>query len=336
MSETLVHDCSQQSDKVVASTVIDRVLLRQLSPKDVKWDDRRAETDRVKDLYHGTIYDPLAGRMSDCSGRLGFGFEVGEDGVSKLKLHSARFCRVRHCPVCQWRRSLMWRAKAFKILPQVVEAYPKHRFIFLTLTIRNCEISQLKATLSQMNQAWGRLVKRAKWPADGWIRSIEVTRGKDNTAHPHFHCLLMVKASYFSHGYISQEAWTTLWEESLRINYRPIVHVQAVKPKNKGTLDTLEAVLETLKYSVKPADLIGDPKEPTEEDKAWLVELTSQLHKTRAVATGGILKEYLKALEEEPEDLIHIDDDHEPDNKIADIVFDWEKRLQKYAMNDRI
>jgi hypothetical protein len=101
-------------------------------------------------------------------------------------------------------------------------------------------------------------------------------------------------------------------------------------------MDTLEAVLETLKYSVKPDDLIGDKKEIKEEDKEWLVELTSQLHKTRAVATGGILKEYLKQLEEEPEDLIHTDDDQEPNNSIASVIFDWEQRLQKYAMNDRI
>jgi hypothetical protein len=229
----------------------------------------------------------------------------------------------------------MWRAKAFKILPQVVEAYPKHRFIFLTLTVRNCELGQLRETITGMNQAWGRLVKRAKWPADGWIRSLEVTRGKDGSAHPHFHCLLMVKASYFSHGYISQEVWTKLWEESLRINYRPIVHVQAVRPKNKETIDTLQAILETLKYSVKPDDLIGESEEPTEENKQWLVELTTQLHKIRAVATGGILKEYLKELEKEPEDLIHADEG-EPDNSLASVIFDWEQRIKKYAMNDRI
>ncbi|MCW5242663.1 hypothetical protein FR934_18455, partial [Synechocystis sp. PCC 6803] len=125
MSRTLVEDCLQQSDKVVKSNLIDKVLLRQLSPNDAKWDDRRSETDQVRELYRGTRYDSLAGRISACSGRLEFGFEIQETGESKLRLKSARFCRVRHCPVCQWRRSLMWRAKAFKILPQIVEAYPK-------------------------------------------------------------------------------------------------------------------------------------------------------------------------------------------------------------------
>jgi hypothetical protein len=29
-------------------------------------------------------------------------------------LSASRFCRVRTCPVCQWRRSLMWKAKAYQ------------------------------------------------------------------------------------------------------------------------------------------------------------------------------------------------------------------------------
>ena len=52
---------------------------------------------------------------------------------------------------CQWRRSLMWKAKAYKILPRIVEAYPSHRFLFLTLTVKNTDITILNQTLKQMN-----------------------------------------------------------------------------------------------------------------------------------------------------------------------------------------
>jgi plasmid rolling circle replication initiator protein Rep len=338
MLETHDSECLQQSEGSNA-TIIERVLLRQLSPRDVTWDDRRAETDRVKELYSGTIYDRLAGRLGDCSGRLEFGYDLDSEGKQRLRLHAARFCRVRTCPVCQWRRSLMWRARAFKILPQVVDNNPNHRFIFLTLTVRNCQIGDLRATIGKMNQAWMRLTKRKQWPAVGWIRSVEVTRGQDGTAHPHFHCLLMVTSTYFKGThYLSQEAWTELWEKSMKIDYKPIVHVQAVRPKKKEDQTMFEAICETLKYSVKPADLIGDPNnEPTDKDREFLVELTAQLHKTRAVATGGILKEYLRELENEPEDLIHGDDNpDEEDSSIASVVFDWENKPKKYLMNNDI
>jgi plasmid rolling circle replication initiator protein Rep len=288
------------------------------------------------ELYQGTILDGLSARIQGCSGRLEFGYDISQDGIPKLKLRSAFFCRVRTCPVCQWRRSLVWRAKAFQFLPKVVETYPKHRFIYLTLTIKNCPIGDLRTTLTSMNKAWAKLILRKKWPAVGWIRSVEVTRGQDDSAHPHFHCLLMVESGYFAgKNYLSQASWTELWKDVMKIDYDPIVHVQAVKPKKNGDHDMLGAILETFKYSIKPSDLIGDnEKEIKENDKEWLIELTTQLHKTRAVATGGILKEYLKDLEnDEPVDLIHVNEDGEQEEATGiSVIFDWQQRCKKYLM----
>ena len=335
MLETYVSECLQQSDEV-NSTIIRKVLLRQVSPKDKKWDDRRAESDRVMELYQGTILDGLSARIQGCSGRLEFGYDISQDGIPKLKLRSAFFCRVRTCPVCQWRRSLVWRAKAFQFLPKVVEAYPKHRFIYLTLTVKNCQIEDLRSTIGKMNKAWIRITKRKQWPAVGWIRSVEVTRGKNDSAHPHFHCLLMVKPSYFSgQTYLSQATWAELWKSSMQIDYDPIVDIRVVKPKKDGTQIHLDAILDTIKYSVKPSDLIGDnSKGIQEKDREWLIELTTQLHKTRAVATGGILKEYLKDLEnDEPVDLIHVNEDGEQEDATGiSVIFDWQQRCKKYLM----
>jgi hypothetical protein len=38
--------------------------------------------------------------------------------------------------------------------------------------------------------------------------------------------------------------------------------------------------------------------------REWFLVLTRQLHKTRAIGTGGVLKQYLRELEQEPKDLI--------------------------------
>jgi plasmid rolling circle replication initiator protein Rep len=288
------------------------------------------------ELYQGTILDGLSARIQGCSGRLEFGYDISQDGIPKLKLRSAFFCRVRTCPVCQWRRSLVWRAKAFQFLPKVVETYPKHRFIYLTLTVKNCSIGDLRTTLTTMNKAWAKLILRKKWPAVGWIRSVEVTRGQDDSAHPHFHCLLMVESGYFAgKNYLSQASWTELWKDVMKIDYKPMVYVQAVKPKKNGDQDMLGAILETFKYSIKPSDLIGDnEKQIKENDREWLIELTTQLHKTRAVATGGILKEYLKDLEnDEPVDLIHVNEDGEQEEATGiSVIFDWQQRCKKYLM----
>ncbi|MCC5620378.1 protein rep [Nostoc sp. CHAB 5715] len=40
-------------------------------------------------------------------------------------------------------------------------------------------------------------------------------------------------------------------------------------------------------------------------DREWFLELTRQLHKSRAIAVGGILRQYMRELEEKNQDLIN-------------------------------
>lgn len=307
--------------------------LSDLSPRDKPWDTHKAQSELVRDLYRGTDFDAYSHRIRDCAESLAFGWASNlETGELALKLQSARFCRVRLCPTCQWRRSLMWIARFHQAIPKIVKDNPTARFVFLTLTAKNCELSELRSQLDRMNKAWTRLSQRKAFPALGWVKSVEVTRGKDGTAHPHIHAVLMVQSSYFSHGYITQATWTELWQKSLRVDYTPVVNVKAVRPK-KGKLSvgdealdmekaTLDAIRETLKYSVKPSDLA--------ENQEWLVELTHQLRNSRAVAVGGLLKQYIS--DQEPEDLIHAED-AEPEDVIDDnqIYFNWRERVKKYA-----
>ena len=299
--------------------------LTDLSPRDKPWDKHRSNSDRVAKHYSGSDFHRYSERMTFCSELLDFTLKPTDDESYALKLSSARFCRVRHCPVCQWRRSLAWKAKAYKVLPQIVEKYPKHRWLFLTLTQRNCKITELRETIQLMNKAFKRLTDLKAFPAIGWLKSVEVTRGKDGSAHPHFHCLLMVPGGYFSgRDYLKQAEWVAMWRKCLRLDYDPVLDVQAIK---KGS-QPMQLVPELLKYCTKESDMIVD--------REWLLELTRQMHKLRAIATGGVLKEYLKALEDEPEDLIHVDGDEE-EKAIASedethLFFGWKPREKKYRL----
>lgn len=214
----------------------------------------------------------------------------------------------------------MWKAKAYKLLPRVVEDYPGHRWLFLTLTVKNCRIEELNTTLKWMHESFKRLTKLKVWKIKGWIKSTEVTRGKDGSAHPHFHCLLMVSSSYFKgEDYISQAKWTELWQQCLRIDYKPMVHVKAIAKHN----DPRVIIPEILKYQVKESDLV--------RDRYWFLELTRQLHKTRAVAVGGLLKQYLKELEEEPQDLIGESETPEEVDE-GSLYFEWKQTRRQYKL----
>ena len=297
--------------------------LSELSHEDKPWDKHRYSGDRVANHYRGEPeFDKYAQRMDFCSQLLDFKL-VPHDRDSSLcfKLAGARFCRVRHCPVCQWRRSLKWKAKAFEALPRVVADYPKHRWLFLTLTVKNCLVTKLRSTITEMNKAFIRLTKLKEWSIIGWIKSLEVTHGKDGNAHPHYHCLLIVPQSYFGCNYISQDKWSQLWQKAARLDYQPQVHIKAVhKQQNPCTL-----IPEILKYSLKESDLY--------RSKEFLFEVTRQLHKTRCVSVGGVLRDYMKKLGDEPEDLIGTDET-ETAEAIAHLYFGWRYDEKKYRLKN--
>jgi plasmid rolling circle replication initiator protein Rep len=308
----------------LSDTALNSITLSQVSPKDKPWDKHRANADKVAAYYAGSEFESYANRVYSCSEILDFRFNaVTPDGLLDLKLDAARFCRVRSCPVCQWRRSLMWKARAHKILPQVVADYPTHRWLFVTLTIRNCQITELRSTLTQMHKSFERMTKLKSFPAVGWLKSTEVTRGKDGSAHPHFHTLLMVQSGYFGKNYMKQTEWVQLWRRSLRIDYDPVVEVRAIK---KGG-NPVVLIPELLKYCTKESDLVAD--------KEWFLELTRQMHNARVVSTGGLFKTYLKELEHEPEDLIGKNEDEELLVDDAEhLTFEWKRVDKLYRLSN--
>lgn len=299
--------------------------LSDLSEKDKPWDKHRGFADRVRDIYKGTDYDKYADRIDSCSNLLEFALTSSDLNEVAFRLRSTHFCRVRHCPVCQWRKSMKWQAKFFAALPKIQAEYPSHRWIFLTLTVRNCLMSELRTVISDMGKGFKRLSELKLFPAAGWIKSIEVTRNSEtNEAHPHIHIMMLVPASYFGKSYIKQEVWRSLWQKSMRLDYLPVVHVKAIKAKSKSVDDVAIAAVETLKYTVKESDLVADPD--------WLIELTTQLHGSKSVAIGGCLKKFMKD-ESDSDDLINIEEKEEAESEKEEIslYFGWKERIKKYA-----
>lgn len=288
--------------------------LTSVSERDSVWDSHRVDTLIIEQMYaYESEFERYSDRLGGCSGWLKYGFNE----VNGLVLKEVFFCRVRYCAVCQWRKSLLWKALMYKSYDKIMQDHPTHRFVFLTLTIKNPLIGDLRETLQHMNKSWHRLVKRKEFMAvvDGWIRTTEVTRPKKprknkkepivycpatkNThAHPHFHVILMVKPSYFKgKTYIKQKRWAELWGDCLRVDYEPVVDVRTVKPKKGAAVvdgdDGMKAAIaETLKYAVKPDDIMHDNEDP--KAREWFYELTRQTHKLRFVATGGVLKNVLR------------------------------------------
>lgn len=375
--------------------------LSTISVSDAKFDQHKLVSQTIAHLY-GLTSDQFEGftsgnRLVNFSqyavkiGRCGhwLKFVKTPDG---LKLVEANFCKSPNCPMCQWRRSLKWRAKFLELLPSVQENYPTHKWVFLTLTIRDCELDDLKDTVRHLNGSFKRLSETVRFPMVGMVKSLEVTRKwhcfdsfsdeylgchgskfvyayekKHNTAltlessnevHPHLHIAGLVKSSYFKNpNYITQEEWTEMWKKALRVDYKPMVNIKVVKPKkNKSIVPTLEdlkkeklgneisdnsmiaAICETLKYTVKEQDLIGQYCTDKEENSLWLKKITQQLYKTRRVEYRGVLKELGKQLEAayNDDDLITVNEDKEKveETDLQEITFIWQKAISRYILSD--
>lgn len=313
------------------------VYLSDVSPNDKSWDEHRANSEIVQEMYLELGYDRYPDRINDCSRLLEFALKQNTTQDFMFKLQSAKFCRVRFCPVCQWRRTLMWRSRFYEVIPLIRAVYPTYKFLFLTLTVENCEVNKLRETIDWMRTSWRKMEKRKRFPARGWIRSVEVTKSKNGLAHPHFHCILIVPSNYFTtKDYVTHDKWKKLWQKSLKVDYEPRVDIRKVKLLNSRQRKIEErlgreliendivfyGLMECLKYSVKESDLMSDP--------GWLDAITKQLHKTRAIALGGIFKEYLS--EDEPENLINteLEQDIEILETDAKFLFSWKEKVKRY------
>jgi len=314
--------------------------LSDASPKDKPWDTHRAIAEGVAEhlISPGTEKPlwKLGKRIEDCAPSLFFNIAPdATTGEAKLKLDSAFFCRVRHCPVCAWRRSLMWKARFLQALPTVMEQHHGGAWVLLTLTVKNCAVSDLRETLTAMNKAWHRLADVRRNPelraVLGWIRATEITRGADGSAHPHFHVLLFVRPSYFAKDYVSQAQWAKAWQKALKSDYTPVVDVRRVKAsaeqvEKHGALASAHvAAAEVLKYAVKASDMLAD--------KNWFLELVRQTHRTRAIASGGALKDVLRQHEETEQDLLlkEPEQEQEPKDEAPQLRFDYAPMFKRYA-----
>ena len=80
-----------------------------------------------------------------------------------------------------------------------------------------------------------------------------------------------------------------LWRRALKVDYQPIVHIQAVKKnskrQNKNSL--LSAAQETAKYQVKSADILTGF---ADRDLEVIDVLEKALSGTRQISFGGLFK----------------------------------------------
>ena len=254
----------------------------------------------------------VAKRIALCSHQLLVEVQEHSLGPTTAHLRGSRACNARLCPWCEWRRSKVWRARLFKGLARFEEHHLNYRAVFLTLTVKNCRLTDLKKTIKEMNTAWNRMRQLSFFPTAYWLKRTEVTVAQhldgsgplsEPWVHPHFHVLLLVRPSYFGKGYVKKTEWQKQWMMALRADYAPVVDVRCAYAKGKrernGSASSFDAAIESSKYLLKAASV--------QKLGPWLTELHHQLRSLRLTSVSTKLSEYVPSKDPETPDL-EVDD----------------------------
>lgn len=296
------------------------------------WSEKKFMNLQMSNLYQKamkideTLITPARlNQMRECANYLVFGTENG-----RKKLVDANFCRIRMCPMCNWRKSLKMFSQVSEITDAILNEKPTVRFIFLTLTIKNPKADELKETLDKMNEGFKWLVQKSKTfsPAKalkqnllGYLKSTEITfNSKQNTYHPHFHVLLEVKPSYFGKGYVKQSEYVQMWKQALKLDYDPQVDIRIIRNASS------RVIAEMSKYPTKVADLLKLKNESQAVDA--LIVLHNAMKNRRLVTFGGDFKDIRRRLKlDDIEDgsLIHTETKNEGLNGVAYTLFQYNK-----------
>ena len=126
-------------------------------------------------LHQDPLTRDTASAIANCARRLNLEFDVVNEKLGVPSIVNGLLCNRRLCPFCEWRRTRIWRARLLKGLEAYHIEHNKSSAIFLTLTVRNCQIYELRDTIKHMHSAFKRLTLIRGFPGRAWFRRTEVT-----------------------------------------------------------------------------------------------------------------------------------------------------------------
>jgi len=298
-------------------------------------------------------YEKRAGNVKFC----GTALEFKPIDEELKRLIKANFCRVPLCPMCQWRKSIRVFTEVSEVMRVVQLRNVNYVPLFLTLTVKNCAVGDLKATLDSMFDGWHEFMKhKLRVMVKGWFRSLELTYDGDefitakryreakkyyderglkpgdknlnyNTIHPHFHAVLLVERRYFkSDDYMHTRDWVKLWRQSARLDYDPICDIRRVK----ASKEQRNQVGDIAKYTYKDAEILTDKLADKEKDEV-VQSLSSALHGRRLYAYGGVMKEIAAELRLE-ENKIEYTDEVNPELVKMILSYRWDFGISNYRL----
>lgn len=213
-------------------------------------------------------------------------------GDKHLKITHANFCKVRLCPMCQWRRGAKCQTQMIQTLDHINRKSDFGiRYVFITLTVPNPDGDHLKEKIDQMQEGWKTLTnsyRKMRRSMLGYYRSLEITYNPEaDTYHPHFHAIVAVDIDYFNNPdkYIERDELLQAWRDAMDDQTISQVDIRAFKGTNLKQM--LKSLQETCKYICKPSGLLNPDDMDTTARVVETVHLA--IERRRLLSFGGII-----------------------------------------------
>lgn len=357
--------CSKNNTKTADCQAFERLEDTYISAKSGERKQRPWRDKKVMNMQLSEVYKYIdlnkSERLEKCASFLQF--RKYSDG--SLKLNAMNSCRVRLCPVCQWRRSLKNYYNNKRIADYLMSRDDCGEWLALTLTMKSVKADDLCNALDKLVYGFNKLTKQLDFKriSRGYYRGIEVTHdsnekitaadykrrkkwldslglkvGDDNPTydlyHPHIHVLVYVNKSYFtSRYYLNHDKWVEIWRQALAVDYQPQVDIKKVKNLSRDLCgDGISgAIAEVSKYATKATDyLSGD----LEKDVPTVACLDKALNNRRLIGYGGELLKAKKALKLEDADsgdLVNVDGEAATAEDFDLVSYFWNTGVRDYG-----
>lgn len=258
-----------------------------------RWAEKKKKSKEMAKKLHllGGKYVNRAFRMEQCGDVLVQTVcpVCGDTGTTTAKL-----CRDRLCPTCQWRLSRARYAQMMQCIeimkPVLLEE--KGFCQMITLTIKNVPLAELKAAIKEMHSAFHNLIRRRPYKETlAWSKNLEITMNKrTREMHPHLHILLFWKGEQRAIAEEAGKALSASWKDVLNIDYLPQTDTRNAYVKRK-TADIIpndseaivEAATEAAKYTAKDSDIAN-------MSLFELSQFAEAVSGVRFASYGGLLK----------------------------------------------
>lgn len=181
---------------------------------------RKKENINLSRVYQKIGQQDRAHRVAFCCS---YRYMLVDSEKRAHNVHTVR-CRDRHCIECTRIKSYVYQERLKRTAIEKIKSdFKADEFLFLTFTLKNPKVTQMRKAMRAMSQAFGMLTRRKIFASvfRGGIRTFEVTRNYaerlKNHCHPHIHAIAQTKADAFNLfvTYIQEEEIKAL-KKSLR------------------------------------------------------------------------------------------------------------------------